>query len=209
MSPKLIDMTGRDIDGQTVEGLAGMDRHGQARWLVRCVCGSVRTVAGGKLRSGEAGSCGCRKGPKLAAAHTRHGDAAGGRLTAEYRVWSNMIDRCERPGNKSFRDYGERGIAVCPRWRESFAAFLEDMGRKPLPRLTIDRIDNEGSYEPGNCRWATRTVQNRNKRNARLVHLIDKAAANDIGYSALYGRVAAGWSEADAVSTPVRRRGAA
>ncbi len=86
-------------------------------------------------------------------------------MTAEYRAWSNAIDRCERTSNKSYRDYGGRGISMCQRWRSSFGNFLEDMGRKPSPTHMLDRENNHGNYEPGNCRWVTRTEQNRNRRN--------------------------------------------
>lgn len=159
-----IDMTGKTAGAQVVLRFVGLDKHGQAMWLVRCACGSERNVQGAKLRSGESTSCGCLKSAKCAAVNVRHGDASRGRLTAEYRTWSNMIDRCERHGNRQFADYGGRGVTVCARWRESFAAFLADMGRKPSPDHSIDRVNNDGNYEPGNCRWATRMEQRANSR---------------------------------------------
>ncbi|MGL5963432.1 MAG: hypothetical protein ACRCZ2_03400, partial [Fusobacteriaceae bacterium] len=202
---RLIDMTGAVIGGQTVIAQDGVDRHGQARWSVRCVCGAVRSVAGGKLRRGEAGSCGCLKPQKLAVAHTRHGAAAGGVLTPEYRAWSGMIDRCERPSFSQFADYGGRGITVCAEWRRDFAAFLTHVGPRPSDKHSVDRIDNARGYEPGNVRWATKTEQNRNKRTSKTGHLIDAAAANGIKHGTLYARIVKGWSEHAAVNTPTRR----
>lgn len=97
-----------------------------------------------------------------------HGDTIHREPTPEYCAWSNMIQRCTNPKHPSFREYGGAGIAVCRRWRESFAAFLADMGRRPSARHSIDRYpDNSGGYEPGNCRWATQSEQNFNRRPRR------------------------------------------
>ena len=93
-----------------------------------------------------------------------HGDARRGRKTADWRCWSGMIRRCEEPQNKCYANYGGRGIKVCERWRNDYATFLADMGRKPSSRHSIDRIDNDGDYEPSNCRWATNSEQQKNKR---------------------------------------------
>ncbi len=94
----------------------------------------------------------------------------------EYLCWWNMINRCANPQNPNFRNYGARGITVCKRWAESFEAFLIDMGRRPSPHHSIDRINNNGNYEPGNCRWATRSQQGHNTRNNKLT----RAMVNEI-----------------------------
>jgi hypothetical protein len=179
MPRKLIDITGQRF-GRLV-AIEIIARPGNTTWRCKCDCGGESTSGGSDLRSGRVESCGCirreRAATVLAKLNTRHGlSKAGpnGRGTPEYAAWARMRRRCETPTDRVYRHYGGRGITVCQRWRESFEAFLADMGPRPGSNLSLDRLDVNGNYEPGNCRWATQSEQMRNTRRNRYV-LVDGA----------------------------------
>ena len=115
-------------------------------------------------RAEKSKSCGCESRAKIAAARTIHGDNRRGHRTAEYRIWRHMKSRCLNPKVPCFKYYGGRGIRVCIRWLNSFPNFLADMGRRPSPDLSIERKNNDGNYTPKNCKWATRSEQNKNRQ---------------------------------------------
>lgn len=138
-----------------------------SRSVCLCECGTEVTILNGSLRSGHTQSCGCLQRERTSKRSTTHGHTFGRTRTRNYRIWQNMKSRCTNPRDKNYERYGGRGIAVCKRW-ESFESFHEDMGDCP-PGLTIDRIDNNGNYEPTNCRWATQKQQQRNRRDNLLV----------------------------------------
>lgn len=137
------------------------------RFLCRCECGAEKVVDGPSLRIGATRSCGCLQSELVTERRTKHGDTSreGGRkIPPEYTAWTSMKNRCTNPKCQRYKIYGGRGIKVCARWTESYEAFLADVGRRPGAGYSIDRIDTDGDYEPGNVRWATRSEQMLNRR---------------------------------------------
>lgn len=149
-------------------------------WVCRCECGTVRTVKQYSLVNGTSQSCGCmRYGRPYEKGHRRPEFAS----TPEYTIWLYMKRRCVDPRDHTYGRYGGRGIRVCDRWM-SFPSFLEDMGPRPSEEHSLDRIDNNGNYEPGNCRWADRITQARNARSNRSIIRSDGAQFETIAEAA-------------------------
>lgn len=174
------------------------------RVLCECACGRRAVVQVGNLRSGHSTRC---RSCATRAKSRIHGETSGGRGSAEYRIWAQMIARCSNPTHERFPDYGGRGIVVCDRWRESLTNFIADMGRRPSPDHQLERRDNDGPYSPENCVWATRTEQGRNKRNNVLITAHGRtmpvsawAEEMGIGASTIRRRLRLGWPGELAVS---------
>jgi hypothetical protein len=172
------------------------------RWLCRCDCGTEAVRFESTLKYGTSRSCGCLK-DEVAYIDGRS-------QCREGKVWRHMLERCCDPTDKRYARYGGRGIKICDRWRKSFLAFYEDMGSRP-PGMTLDRIDNDGDYEPGNCRWATLTEQARNRRTNHLVEyqgqtktIAEWAEIYNIKASIIYDRIGRGWAFEAAVTKAPR-----
>jgi hypothetical protein len=214
-----------DISGQRFGMLVVVDRAvpgpGGAQWNCLCDCGNAIVATSQRLRVGDKRTCGCSTTSLRAASLTKHGGAkiggaVSGRHSPEYSSWLHMNQRCTNERFEHYDRYGGRGIRVCDRWRNSFQNFLLDMGPKPTPRHTIEREDNDGHYEPGNCVWATRATQSANTSRAVLltvdgVTLSQKewGERTGLGAKTIAHRLRRGKSAEEAVRAPrvIDRRG--
>lgn len=204
---RAIDITGHKFGKLTAlrrDGNIQQGRAWSAAWVCVCECGTEAKFAGTHLRKGTHKSCGC----------TFKGDARRRSDHPLFKVYSGMVQRCENPSNKDYAAYGAVGIKVCSRWRESFDAFCDDMGDRPNPSYSIERTDNNEGYSPGNCVWADKTTQTRNRRNTIYLNvpgvgrvtLSDAAKNAGLSYGVLHARlVRNGWDVDRALSRPLGR----
>lgn len=199
------DLIGTEFGSSVVVKLLSRGR--REYWLVRCkACDRVRRLRSDAVRAGR--QCVCQSQKRRNDANRSHGLAA----SSEYRIWRGMRSRCENPANKAYPRYGGRGIAVCPEWA-SFERFIADVGRRPSPRYTLDRIDNGCGYAPGNVRWATIREQQQNTRRNHMVTfrgetlcLTEWERRLGFGRGVLKRRLSSGWLTEEAFTTPAGAR---
>ena len=199
------DPSGKQFGYWTVVRFSHRNKRGELYWNCKCRCGTERAVKAPSLRSGRSTSCGCYH----LEAVTTHGMTE----SRTFVSWHTMLQRSQNPNSRDYHSYGGRGIKVCKRWQASFENFLADMGERPDGK-TLDRKDVNGDYEPDNCRWATPSEQQRNRRDSRLF-TFDGKTLSIAGWADLTGtprgriseRLAAGWSIEKAVLQPSSGRG--
>lgn len=208
MPSKLIkDMAGLRFTRVVVLNRTASDRNGNARWACLCDCGTQFETHGFNLRNGSTKSCGCLTTEQLIERETRHGRSG----TPEYLSWAGMFQRCNNANNVRYHRYGARGISVCERWKD-FAIFFADMGERPSSAHTLERIDGNGNYEPGNCKWATKADQNRNKCDNRYIEykgqrltVMDASKLAGLSFGGLKFRLNQGWDIDRAMETPPKK----
>jgi hypothetical protein len=188
-----------------LEGVGRVGKSQAYHYKVRCECGTEKIVKRASLITKRSQSCGCFHKDLISLKAKRQGMST----TVLYNTWWHMLDRCNNPSNAAYKNYGGRGIKVDHRWND-FNKFVEDMSPHPGSEYSLDRIDNNGNYEPGNCRWSTRKEQNRNTRTNRILEYNNKKQcvkswADELGLkpSTILKRLERGWSLSDTLS-PVK-----
>lgn len=205
LGPKAVNHTGLRFGSLTALGPQERKASG-VFWLCKCDCGKLHSVSARNLVHNVVRSCGCKQ--SVMGRAIKHGHTSWYGMTPEYKCWLSIKNRCRNKKN-----YGARGIRVCPRWYNDFPTFLADMGPRPSPHHSIERIDTNGHYEPSNCKWATLVEQANNKRSNVVVTAYGKTQtcaqwARQLGIKrgTLYRRLYKGWTIEAALSTPVGSR---
>lgn len=197
-------MKRHELAGKRFGAWTVLEYVGDSYWKVQCDCGSIAERDAYSLEQGL--SLGCKR-------CRHHRDEL--LHTPEHHVWKDLFDRCYNPNERGFKNYGGRGIKVCERWhgKDGFRNFLEDMGKRPSKHHQLDRIDNDTSYSPENCRWATRKENNRNRGDNRIIEmdgekkcLTEWCEIYNIRKDCVAGRLARGWSVDEAFKKPINEK---
>jgi hypothetical protein len=208
---KAINLTGKIFTRLTVIKRAKNSKGNKARWECKCTCGKTVIVSAASLKSKHEStkSCGClqKENYKKFGGVKTHGMSN----TDEYNSWEHIVQRCTNPNNTSFHNYGARGITICSEWRNDFMAFFNYIGPKPSKNHSVDRINNNSGYKPGNVRWATQTQQANNSRHNRKITVsnvtltvAEWARFVGINQATLWYRILAGWPKEKAIFSSVK-----
>ena len=207
---KCINLIGQRFTRLLVVERAENEKNGSARWVCQCDCGNTIVISSYHLRNEDVKSCGCfqRDFPN----RTTHGHSG----EPIYDEWCGMKARCYNKSQKAYKNYGGRGITVCERWRNNFKDFLDDVSELPHfgeEGYSLERINNDGNYEPSNCKWATIEDQANNKRSNHMITYNGKTQsvkkwADEVGvnYGTLKSRINRGWAIEKALTEPVKNK---
>lgn len=215
--PRFVDLTWRRFGRLLVLGYLGSRKGGVHAWAYRCDCGTVYYALGSNMVRGLTSSCGCAH--PTDPTRTRQWRNGAGDVSW-YSRWAGIVRRCTDPRSHKYHNYGARGITVAPQWVASVETFIRDLiaeiGDVPFPGAQLDRINNDGNYEPGNVRWATRQDQMGNTRLTRYLELNGERLSvsewsrrTGKSKSCLFHRIKIGWSDEAVLTTPVAKRGGA
>lgn len=208
---KFEDLTG-DVFGRLTVAKRAQNIGKRTAWLCKCSCGNETTVTSCHLKSGHTISCGCFNKERNSITHKKYSVSSRSKI---YGVWNSMKNRCYNPNAINYSDYGARGVIVCSLWKEDFGAFYEYVSKLPHygeDGYSINRINNDGNYEPNNVEWSNLEEQANNKRNSRYITfnnqthtLAEWARLQGISYMALAHRLYRGWDVKEALTTPVAK----
>lgn len=200
------DLSGKKFNRLFVLGFAG--KIPRCKWFCKCDCGKIVLVSTDGIIRGQTRSCGCLLREKTIRRNLKHGCGKRKDKTPEFTSWCSMRNRCMNGKGDDGRLYKDRGITICERWNK-FENFLEDMGKRPDDTYSVDRIDNNGNYEPGNCRWATKQEQANNTRRNVLLEFNGKTQnvsqwTKELGFNlgVISKRLNRGWSVELTLTTP-------
>lgn len=211
----LVDLTNKKINALLVIEKSPK-KSTCAYWVCKCDCGKIKTISSQALKNGQK-SCGClnyegavARGRYVGSLPKTHCKMLSAKFRKEYLTWQNIKARCKQKKLRCYPSYGGRGIKVCSTWINDFEKFLKDMGRAPTPKHTIDRINNDGNYEPSNCRWATRDEQAFNtsknvffEHNGKRMSITQWSVYLGGAPQLVRTRLTKGWDLERALSTPV------
>jgi hypothetical protein len=208
---RFIDLTGNKYGRLTIIKRVENSKFLEAQWLCKCECGNTKIVKANNLKRGSTKSCGCLKKEQdckniMKTTHGKHN-------TRLYKIFYSMKERCYNENNINYHRYGGRGIKICDEWLKDFMNFYNWAMRNGYQNnLTIDRIDNDGNYEPNNCRWVTKKEQSNNtSRNRYVIYNGEKLTLSqfcekyNMNRSTIYNRMERGWDIKKAINTPTKK----